>query len=208
MSDPRGFRRMRTAWRRWFPDASPTRLELESKPLRVALVPLLVIGIPVAVLLALLFQALDRFEARTTHVLREGSEQLAEGLAQEIEREFKAPLFNFLEQVDHVAVRRMDLARVASDLRRNQEEARLARTFFMWSKLAAAPGSPEGEVLFYDLRDVETPPPSGMTLSGFWTDPSRSAQLVAKVREFSVLGSSYGLLYETLEGEPQDIVYH
>jgi two-component system phosphate regulon sensor histidine kinase PhoR len=174
----------------------------------MALVPILVIGIPVALLLALLFQALDRFEARTAHVLQEGSEQLAAGVAREIERELKAPLFNFLEQVDHVAVRQMDLDRVASDLRANRDEARLARTFFVWSRVGAAPDAPEGEVLFYDLQDLETPPPSEIALSGFWRDPSLSAQLVSKVKEFAVLGSSYGLLYETLQGEPQDIVYH
>jgi len=181
----------------------------ESRSLRSALIPGVVIGIPLLVLLVLQFRAVNRVEDQTAQVLSQASAQMAQQVVSQIGQDFKSPLFNLIERVDHKAIRELRLDVVAGDLYRHRRYAKFIDTFFIWSAHrlpleATRKGPLPGEVLFLRL------PPNSDTVSAgeFFRDPALSADVLENAREYTTLGSTYGLVFRSIGGRKRDVVYH
>jgi hypothetical protein len=112
-----------------------------------AVVSALVVALPLCVLFALAWRAMDRFETATAQVMKQGSQHVVERVANRIQRDFKSPAFNLLERVDHNAVRELDLAHIAATLEQDKPTEPLLDQFFVWSK--AAPAHPDGAMYFF-----------------------------------------------------------
>ena len=106
----------------------PTPTFFRSKAGRAVCLVVGLLGIPIAVLLTLQWRALADFELSTVEVLRQMSAHTAEELAQQIQRDFKAPAFNLLEQVDHNAVRELRLDDIVRTLRERAPVRRRSST--------------------------------------------------------------------------------
>src|SRR5262245_2613539 len=123
------------------------------------IVALLVVAVPICVLFALEWRALDNFDTATAQLLKPNSRQVAEEVAGRIQRDFKSPAFNLLERVDHNAVRELQLAPIAATLKRSGAEMALLDRFFLWSE--AGPKRGDGAMFFFDTAADD----------GFYRDP-------------------------------------
>jgi signal transduction histidine kinase len=192
---------------------SGTAFFAESKPMRSALIPAAVIGIPLVLLLALQFRALDRFEDQTNQVLRQASAQMAQEVVSHIRQDFKSPLFNLIERVDHTAIREGRLDVVARDLYEHRRYATFIDTFFVWSARGArGKAGPEqkslpGEVFFFRLPPLNSGRVS-VSEKDFFRDEALSADLLANAVEYTTLGSTYGLVFRDIGGRKRDVVFH
>lgn len=166
------------------------------------------------VLTALGWRSLSRFEVTIARVLRQASVYTARETAEQIQREFKAPAFNLLEQVDQQAIRAFDLEKIARTLHDEAHYFRIIDTFFVWRRAAGSYAVAVDRVLFYSpsssLHDAPegAPPPMRMPDSEFFREPRLSAMLDEEGRRFARLQNKFALGDLTFNGRRYQVVYH
>lgn len=173
------------------------------------------LGIPLAILLTLQWRALADFELSTIQVLQQMSAHTAEALAQQIQRDFKAPVFNLLEQVDHNAVREMRLAEIGRTLREREPHARFLDLFFVWSREPPfrLTRDPAEDVRFARLRhgDAAAGASANAGVSPdavFFSDPALSSAIFRNARDFAAIRSNFALADQEVGGRRRELVYH
>lgn len=166
-------------------------------------------------------RSLNKFEAAYAGILRESADSTADQLAQQISRDFKAPVVNLLEQIDHPSVTHHEFERVAAALSTNVRAFPTVASVFVWS---ATPG-PEAEdagadanpVLFFHPPDVASEglpadvslgSPTRWSSLGFFTDPQLSTFLEQEARRNAPQRRNYALSYLTQGGRTYHIVLH
>lgn len=167
-------------------------------------------------LIALEWRSLNAFEHTIERVLHEASVNAAAQTAQQIQADLKSPGFALLDQVDHAAIRRFELPRIAETINAGSEYFRLIDTFFVWS---LAPGNdPElakashaDRVLFYSLaseHSIERMAPLGSAgVHGFFMNP-RLASVLLKEADASVpFHKPFALSYLSFNGRTYQVVY-
>src|SRR5919109_2140575 len=143
------------------------------------LVLLALTGVSYVALFALGWGSLNRFELEIERVLRQACSYTAQEIAQQIQRDFKSPVFNLLEQVDHTAIKNLQLDKVAAMLRGHEEHFLLIDTFFLWS-VDDEVARPDHPVFFYSLSSLrnaeeKTSGPADTDLHGFYFDDRLSS---------------------------------
>ncbi|MGH9348320.1 MAG: sensor histidine kinase [Vicinamibacterales bacterium] len=178
---------------------------------RPALVWVAVTSALLIALFALQWRSLNRFELATAGVLRQNSVRTAEAIAQQIQRDFKSPTFNLLEQIDHNDVYDLRLEAITAGLRARAHQFPLIDRFFIWSRkpLRERQGSPTlmtGEVLFFDVR--RSGAGSAQPLSGVTRDDELSTILRTEAQAFARYRNLYALSQRSQDGRDCQVVYH
>jgi signal transduction histidine kinase len=164
-------------------------------------------------LLALGWGSVTRFEAEIDRVLRQACNFAGQQIAQQIQRDFKSPVFNLLEQVDHTAIKNLQLSKVAVTLRGSSQHFLLIDTFFMWS-VDDDPDLPDRPVFFYSLssrsraRGGGPPTTSDADMHGFHFDDRLSSILKAEADKYVPLQKNFALSYLNVDGRTYHLVYH
>jgi signal transduction histidine kinase len=170
------------------------------------------LGLPLVILLTLQWRAVADFELSTTAMLQQMNAHTAESLAQQIQRDFKAPTFNLLEQVDHNDVREMRLDAIAETLRAAAPHASFLDLFFVWSNEGPVRSrDPAEDVRFARLSTAHTPVgQTGAAVSSpaFFSDPALAATIFREARDFAAIRSNFALADQKLGDLRQEMVYH
>jgi signal transduction histidine kinase len=167
-----------------------------------AVVSALIVALLLCVLFALAWRALDRFESATAQVMKQGSQHVAEQVANRIQRDFKSPAFNLLERVDHNAVRELDLAQIEATLERDKPTERLLDQFFVWSN--AAPAHPNGAMYFFRLADDA----AQKAPAAFVQDDVLARAILDHSARFAAIHANFALTRIAVRGRTFDVVYH
>lgn len=189
-----------------------------SRHIRLVGLVLTLTGVSFAALLGLGWRSLDRFEVAFARALRQACVYIAQEATQQIQRDFKSPVFNLLEQVDHPAIKNFDLPKIAETLRNRPQHFLLIDTFFVWSLVPEKESDPlktERPLLFYSVlpspihRVGDQAPASGYVASnGFFLNPSLAAVLQEEARRFAPLRKNFALRYLTFDTNTYLVVYH
>jgi signal transduction histidine kinase len=165
------------------------------------------------VLTGLGWRSLSRFEVALARVLRQASAYTARETAERIQRDFKAPAFNLLEQVDHRAIRLFELEKIADTLRDDANYFQIVDTFFVWS--AASKSDAEvNPVAFYSpsssLSDATggAPLPGRPRDDGFFSAPKLSPTIKSEARRLAMRRSNFALGELAFDGGAYQVVYH
>ncbi len=161
---------------------------------------MLVIGLPVLMLFMLQWRSLERFELARKQTLEQATAFAAKELAEQIEREFKSPILNLLEQVDHADARDFTLDRLASQLDNQRHHFQFLTRFFVWSKST-------GELLFYAFPASESSH-STRTSAGFFRDPEEAAQVLRRAGEHVKSRKLYGWSHYEIGEYRYDEILH
>lgn len=184
---------------------------MKSPRLRLVGVLLALTGVSSIVLIVLGWRSLNRFELEIARVLGQACVYTAQEMARQIQRDFKSPVFNLLEQVDHPAIKNFQLETITETLRGGASHFLLIDTFFVWSL------TPEGErerpLLFYSLSPTphtndRVRAPDDAHALGFFLDPHLAAVLREEVAQFAPLRKNFALTYLTFRGRTYHVVYH
>jgi signal transduction histidine kinase len=179
---------------------------------RFVVILLSLTGMSFVALFALGLRSLNNFEVALARVLRDGARNAAELTAQQIQRDFKSPVFNLLEQIDHPAIKNFDVAAIAETLERRGPQFPMIATFFVWN--AASTDEPPS-VLFFSI----SPTPVGRAdranaaageeaADRFYRDPALATLLQAQARQQAPLRKNYAFAYLSVEGHTHHAVIH
>jgi signal transduction histidine kinase len=181
---------------------------------RFRLVALLTVaGVSYVALLALGWGSLNRFESEIERVLRQACSYTAQQIAQQIQRDFKSPVFNLLEQVDHTAIKNLQLAKIAETLQGDEQHFLLIDTFFFWS-VSDDPAVPDRAVYFYSLSSLRhaseraASSTNDTEMHGFYFDERLSSILKAEAAKYVPLQKNFALSYLNVGGRTYHLVYH
>lgn len=179
---------------------------------RLVVLLLTLTGISFTALFALGLRSLNNFEVAMARVLREGALNAAELTAQRIQRDFKSPVFNLLEQIDHPAIVNFQLGPISETLQRRAPEFPMIAVFFVWS---LAPEGQEHPLLFFSAASSSVGDeakvggvPEEVATHGFYVDPPLAASLQQQARQDAPLRKNYALSYLTVEGNKHHVVIH
>lgn len=181
----------------------PLRTQFARRILRfdgAILTSLLVIGLPVVMLSFLQWRSLDRFEIARRQTLEQASAFLATELSHRVEREFRSPILNLLEQIDHADVRDFKLERLAAQLHAQRHHFRFLKHVFIWSKNA-------DEVRFYTFGPG-APPRDDEVFSGFFTDTAQGGAVLQRARDYVRTRKLYAVSHYTSGGRRYDEILH
>ncbi|HYU80983.1 MAG TPA: HAMP domain-containing sensor histidine kinase [Vicinamibacterales bacterium] len=185
---------------------------MKSPHLRFVGVLLALTGVSCIGLIVLGWRSLDRFELEIARVLRQACVNTAEETARQIQRDFKSPVFNLLEQVDHPAIKNFQLDTIAETLHKEgPPHFQVIDTFFMWS--LTPPGEPERPLLFYVPPSMPQPAervraPEPANALGFFLNPDLAAVMLQQAAEFAPLRKNFAFTYFTYKSHNYHVVYH
>jgi signal transduction histidine kinase len=170
---------------------------------RPVLVSIVAIGVPLLLLLLLIWRSLDRFDVAAGRLLRLASAQLAEAVAQRVHRDFTGSFFSFLEQIDHEQVRRLDLAQIAEQIRAREPICFVDGVFVGGASAA-------GEQLHF-LR-IDSPcaadPAAETSPSPAAPDPALSSVLWREVKESVAIRRTVGFWDHEYGGARHHVLLH
>jgi signal transduction histidine kinase len=178
---------------------------------RFVVILLSLTGMSFVALFALGLRSLNNFEIALARVLRDGARNAAELTAQQIQRDFKSPVFNLLEQIDHPAIRNFELGAIAETLARRSGQFPMIATFFVWS---AASTDEAHAVRFFSTAASPADRAAEGSASGdgeterFYRNPALATLLQARARQDAPLRKNYALAYLTVDGRTYHAVIH
>ncbi len=181
---------------------------------RAALIPAVFIGLPLLTLLVLQFRAINSFETTTEQLLRDVNQHLADEVATRVQRDFKSPLFNVIEKVNHQYVVEFRLDDLIRELYREKEHAKLIEIFFVWSVNSGQQYDDSKEIMDSEVRFLAVRGGNALTdvsklnADAFYRNPSLASIVIRLAQEFTDLHSIYGMAYQDYEGKRYDFVYH
>lgn len=175
-------------------------------------------GVSLVALIALGWRSLNRFETTVSRVLREACAYAAQDSAQQIQRDFKSPVFTLLGQIDHAAIQNYRLEEIAETLRRRAQQFSQIDTFFVWSRApedgpASGAVSPERPLLLYEFASRasladKAATPAALRASGFFVQSRLAPMLHERALSYAKRRKNYAVAYVAFEGRTYHVVYH
>src|SRR5260370_447293 len=156
--------------------------------LRLAVGLAVAIAIPVAVLFYFQFRSIALLSQWSAVVLRQLSQETADGMAQSLQDALRAPYISVLLRVGQVQTEPLDLAAIAPTLEQGLENEPFVSRFYVWSDQTSVH---RDEVLAYDRRH-----------HGFTAEVPEGALMVERVRGLAPQKHAIAVFETTIEGRP------
>jgi len=159
---------------------------LRDRSVRLAVGLTVVVAIPVAVLFYFQFRSISALGESTGVVLRQLSQQTADGTTQLLQDALKAPYINVLLRVPQSQTEPLDLSQIAPTLQQGLSSEPFVDRFYVWSE---ASDEHRGEVLAFDRQHND-----------FTDDVPEASLLVRKFRELAEQKHAISVFEETIDG--------
>ncbi len=172
---------------------------LRSRSLRFVVGLAVALAIPVSALLVVQFRSLRDLEHTSAAVLQTLGAQVADSLRQSLTSQLEAPSFE-IERIDHLAIERVDLPRVAASLHERARGLSLVDAVY----LASVRDQGAGDVYEFVIHGAH----GDVTEPAFEPAGSEAALLVTRAGELAGYRVPWGMSTETIDGRPQALVLH
>ena len=156
------------------------------RSLRLAAGLAVAVAIPVAILFYFQFRSIADLGQSSTVVLRQLSQEMADGLTKSVEDALKAPYINVLLRTGQQQTEPLNLPLIANTFEQGLATEPYISRFYVWSD---ATDEHRGDVLAYDRES-----------QGFVTDPPEGALLVRRFRELAQEKRSISVFEATIDG--------
>jgi signal transduction histidine kinase len=160
---------------------------LRDRSVRFAAGLTVAIAIPVAVLFYFQFRSISALSQSSAVVLRQLSQETADGLTQSLQDALRAPYINVLLRVSQAQTEPLDLGAIGPTLEQGLAAEPFVSRFYVWSDQTA---EHKDEVLAYD-RETH----------GFIADVPEGAFIVRRVRDLSPQKHAISLFDTTIDGK-------
>ncbi len=161
---------------------------VRDRSLRLAAGLAVAVAIPVAVLFYFQFRSIAALSQSSAVVLRQLSQETADGMTQGLQDALRAPYINVLLRVTQVQTEPLDLQAISPTFEQGLETEPFVMRFYVWSEQTEAH---RGEVLAYDRRH-----------HGFTTEVPEGPLMVKRVRELAPQKHAISVFEETIDGRP------
>jgi signal transduction histidine kinase len=161
---------------------------VRERSLRLAVGLAVAIAIPVAVLFYFQFRSIALLSQSSAVVLRQLSQETADGMAQSLQDALRAPYISVLLRVGQVQTEPLDLAAIAPTLEQGLENEAFVSRFYVWSDQTSVH---RDEVLAYDRRH-----------HGFTAEVPEGALMVERFRGLAPQKHAIAVFETTIEGRP------
>src|SRR5262249_7426605 len=158
---------------------------LRDRSVRLAAGLTVAVAIPVAVLFYFQFRSISALSDSTGVVLRQLSQQTADGTTQGLQDALKAPYINVLLPVPQSQTEPLDLTQIAPTLQQGLSSEPFVDRFYVWSE---ASEEHRGEVLAFDRRHND-----------FTDDVPEASLLLRKFRELAEQKHAISIFEETMD---------
>src|SRR5262252_6533327 len=160
---------------------------LRDRSVRFAVGLTVAIAIPVAVLFYFQFRSISALSQSSAVVLRQLSQETADGLAQELQDSLRAPYTKVFLRVPQTQVEPLDLSAIGTAFDQGLSTQPFVSRFYVWSEETV---EHRGEVLAYD-RETH----------GFTTDVPEGGFIVRRVRELAPQKHAISFFDTTIDGK-------
>src|SRR5919197_1238098 len=161
---------------------------LRDRSVRLAATLAVAIAIPVAVLFYFQFRSISALSQSSAVVLRQLSQETANGITQSLQDALKAPYINVLLRVSQAQTEPLDLSLIAPTLDEGLTAQPFVDRYYVWSDLTV---EHRDEVLAYDREHGD-----------FTTDVPEAAMLVTRFKELAPQKHAISLFETTVDGRP------
>jgi len=159
---------------------------VRDRGLRLAAGLAIAIATPVAVLFYFQFRSIEALGQSSAVVLRQLSQETADGMTQGLQDALRAPYINVLLRVSQVQTEPLDLQAISPTLEQGLETEPFVSRFYVWSDQTVAH---RGEVLAYDRRH-----------HGFTSEVPEGPVIVKHVRELAPQKHAISVFEEIVDG--------
>jgi signal transduction histidine kinase len=159
---------------------------LRDRSLRLAAGLAVAVAIPVAALFYFQFRSLTNLGQSSAIVLRQLSQETADGVHRSVEDALKSPYINVLLRITQRQVEPLDLPLIESTFERSLATDPFISRYYVWSDVTDVH---RGQVLAYD-RETR----------GFRTDVPEAAAIVGRARELAAQKRTIALFETTIDG--------
>src|SRR6266511_3545450 len=156
------------------------------RSLRLATALAVAVAIPVAVLFYFQFKSISDLGQSSAVVLRQLSQETADGVAQSLQDALKAPYINVLLRVPQAQAEPLDLGLIGPTLEQGLEAEPFVKRFYVWSDLTV---EHRDEVLAYDR-----------TSHGFTSNVPEGPMMVKRFRELAPQKHAISVFETTVDG--------
>ena len=161
---------------------------VRDRSLRLAAGLAVAVAIPVAVLFYFQFRSIAALSQSSAVVLRQLSQETADGMTQGLQDALRAPYINVLLRVTQIQTEPLDLQAISPTFEQGLETEPFVLRFYVWSEQTEAH---RGEVLAYDRRH-----------HGFTTEVPEGPLMIKRVRELAPQKHAISVFEETVDGRP------
>jgi len=159
---------------------------VRDRSLRLAAGLAVAVAIPVAVLFYFQFRSIAALSQSSAVVLRQLSQETADGMTQGLQDALRAPYISVLLRVGQVQTEPLDLQAISPTFEQGLETEPFVMRFYVWSEQTAAH---RGEVLAYDRRH-----------HGFTTEVPEGPLMIKRVRELAVQKHAISVFEDVVDG--------
>src|SRR2546430_1369089 len=161
---------------------------LGDRSVRLAATLAVAIAIPVAGLFYFQFRSISALSQSSAVVLRQLSQETANGITQSLQDALKAPYINVLLRVSQAKTEPLDLSLIAPTLDEGLNAQPFVDRYYVWSDMTV---EHRDEVLAYDREHRD-----------FTTDVPEAAMLVTRFKELAPQKHAISLFETTIDGRP------
>ena len=159
---------------------------MRDRSLRLAAGLAVAVAIPVAVLFYFQFRSIAALSQSSAVVLRQLSQEAADGMTQGLQDALRAPYINVLLRVGQVQTEPLDLQAISPTFEQGLETEPFVTRYYVWSDQTT---THRGEVLAYDRRH-----------HGFTAEVPEGPLMVKRVRELAPQKHAISVFEETIDG--------
>jgi len=159
---------------------------IRDRSLRLAAGLAVAVAIPVAVLFYFQFRSIAALSQSSAVVLRQLSQETADGMTQGLQDALRAPYINVLLRVGQVQTEPLDLQVISPTFEQGLETEPFVTRYYVWSEQTT---THPGEVLAYDRRH-----------HGFTTEVPEGPMMVKRVRELAPQKHAISVFEEMIDG--------
>jgi signal transduction histidine kinase len=159
---------------------------VRDRSLRLAAGLAVAVAIPVAVLFYFQFRSIAALSQSSAVVLRQLSQETADGMTQGLQDALRAPYINVLLRVTQIQTEPLDLQAISPTFEQGLETEPFVMRFYVWSEQTEAH---RGEVLAYDRRH-----------HGFTAEVPEGPLMVKRVRELAPQKHAISVFEDTIDG--------
>jgi signal transduction histidine kinase len=159
---------------------------VRDRSLRLAAGLAVAVAIPVAVLFYFQFRSIAALSQSSAVVLRQLSQEAADGMTQGLQDALRAPYITVLLRVGQVQTEPLDLQAISPTFEQGLETEPFVTRFYVWSDQTT---THRGEVLAYDRKH-----------HGFTAEVPEGPLMVKRVRELAPQKHAISVFEETIDG--------
>jgi len=159
---------------------------VRDRSLRLAAGLAVAVAIPVAVLFYFQFRSIAALSQSSAVVLRQLSQETADGMTQGLQDALRAPYISVLLRVGQVQTEPLDLQAISPTFEQGLETVPFVMRFYVWSEQTVAH---RGEVLAYDRRH-----------HGFTTEVPEGPLMIKRVRELAPQKHAISVFEDIVDG--------